>query len=120
MKPESGINNRWKLLDGVLGIDCLKYKFDAYSWYQNQHVRISKNEYWSGWWNDCFNFVSIYPRTYHGKTMLKSVTEVFEKSGYTISPIVNGGISITYRTMTQQESDERAKRNLLSGGRMSD
>ena len=120
MKPESGINNRWKLLEQAIGVDGLKYKFNGYGWYDGEHVRVSKSEHWSGWWNDCYNFVSIFPKTYHGKRMLQSVSEVFAGNGYTIEHIINGGISIIYKTMTPQESHEKALQNLLNGGRMSD
>lgn len=120
MKPESGINNRWKLLEYAMGDDDLKYKFNAYGWYHDENFRISKNEHWSGCWNECFNFVDIFPTTCRGKTMLMLIAKRFEANGYTIRPIINNGISIVYQTMTQQESHEKAERNLLSGGRMSD
>lgn len=120
MKSESGINNRWELLEQAIGIDDLKHKFNGYGWYQGEHVRISKDEHWSGWWNDCYNFVCIFPETYHGKRMLQSVSEKFAENDYTITPIINSGISITYETMTPQESHEKARQNLLAGGRMSD
>ena len=120
MKPESGIEHRWELLEQAIGVDDLRHKFNAYGWYNGEHLRITKDEHWSGWWNDCFNFVSIFPKTYHGKRMLQSVSEVFKGNGYMISPIINSGISITYETMTPQESHEKARQNLLNGGRMSD
>lgn len=120
MRPESGINNRWALLEQATELSCLRQKFNAYGWYNGEHLRITKDEHWSGWWNDCFNFVSIFPTTYHGKRVLQSVGDVFARNGYTISPIINGGISITYETMTPQESHEKARQNLLNGGRMSD
>lgn len=120
MKPESGINNRWKLLESATHIDDLRNKFDAYGWYNDEHLKMSKDEHWSGWWNDCFNFISIFPNTYHGKLMIRSISNVFAENGYTIRAIINNGIDIVYSTMTQQESHEKAKRNLLNGGRMSD
>lgn len=120
MKPESGINNRWKLLESIVGVENLKSKFNAYGWYYNIHLKISKDEHWGGWWNDCFNFVDVFPKTDLGKELIQSITDVFTENGYTIQPIVNNGISIIYMTMTQQESHEKAKQNLLNGGRMSD
>ena len=120
MKPESGINNRWKLLEYAIGDDDLKYKFNAYGWYQDENFRIYKDENWSGWWNECFNFVDIYPKTYHARVMLRLIAKRFEANGYTILPIINNGISIEYSTMTDAEVDEAVERNLLSGGRMSD
>ena len=120
MKPESGINNRWELLEQSIGIDDLMRKFNGYGWYNGEHVRISKDEHWSGWWNDCYNFVSIFPKTYCGKRMIQSISEAFAANGYKITPIINSGVSIIYETMTAQESHEKARQNLLSGGRMSD
>lgn len=120
MKSENGIKNRWELLESVLGIADLKHKFNAYAWYVDENFRISKEEYWSGWWNDIYNFLTIYPKNYHGKLILQSVKEAFEKNGYTVTSAINNGISIMYATMTQKESDEKARRNLLNGGRMSD
>ncbi len=120
MKSELGINNRWALLERVIGIDGLKGKFSPFGWYNDEHLKISKSEHWSGFWNDCFNFVSLFPNSHHGKMLLESISELFAENGYTISPIINGGISITYETMTPKESHEKARRNLLNGGRMSD
>lgn len=120
MRSENGIKNRWELLEQALGINELRDKFNAYRWYNDTHFHICKDDHWSGWWNDCYHFVTIFPETYHGKRVLQSVSEKFEENGYTILEAINGGISITYETMTQQESDEKAWRDLLNGGRMSD
>lgn len=120
MKSESGINNRWELLESVVGVSDLKRKFNAYGWYHDENLRISKDEHWSGWWNDCFNFVNIFPMSNLGVKMIVSIAKLFEKNGYSVEPIINGGASIHYRTMTSAESDEKAKQNLLNGGRMSD
>ena len=44
----------------------------------------------------------------------------FAEHGYRIQHIINNGISIVYATMTSEESYEKAERNLMNGGRMSD
>lgn len=118
MKPENGINNRWKLFSEATGMQ--KPKFNAYGWYECRDLRISRNEYWSGWWNDCFNFITVYPKTCYGKTIVENVSRVFTEHGYAISSVVNRGISIAFKTMTEEESRRKAERNLLNGGRMSD
>ena len=120
MKRESGIVNRWNLLEQCIGIDDLEHRFSAYGWYENEHLRISKSEHWYGFWNDIFEFVTIFPKSYHGKRLLQSVSKVFAENEYTITPAINAGISIAYETMTPEESHEKARRNLLNGGRMSD
>lgn len=121
MKSENGIKNRWELLSEVLGNPNVKRDFSAYGWYQDGRIKMSKNEHWSGWWNDCFDFVDMWATSAKGKQLLQKAVEVFAENGYTIKTgLINGGISISYETMTAQESHEKAKRNLLNGGRMSD
>lgn len=121
MKSENGIKNRWELLSEVLGNPNVKREFSAYGWYNDGHIRMSKSEHWHGWWNECFDFVSIFPTSVGGEKILQKAAEVFAKNGYTINTgLIDGGISISYNTMTAQESHEKAKRNLLNGGRMSD
>lgn len=120
MKPESGISNRWQLLESVVGVGDLKWKFNAYGWYHDENFKISMDEYWCGWWNDIFNFVDVFPKTDRVAKMIESIARKFAEHGYTIQPTINNGISIVYETMTPEESDEKAKRNLLNGGRMSD
>ena len=119
MKSESGIKNRWQLLACALGKD-IKREFSAYGWYSDGDIRVSKSEHWRGWWNDCFEFVTIFPLSEQGKRTIKRVSNLFAEQGYTISPAISGGISISYETMTAQESHEKARENLLNGGRMSD
>ena len=121
MKLKSGINNRWELLAEVVGNPNVKYEFSAYGWYTDGNIRMSKSEHWHGWWNDCFDFVDIWATSAKGKTILRKAAEVFLKHGYNIDTgLINGGISISYSTMTAEESHEKARRNLLNGGRMSD
>lgn len=120
MKPESGIKGRWELLEEIIGIENLKHKFNAYGWYNGEHLRITKDEHWSGWWNDCFNFVTVFPKTYTGKRLVQRIGEAFTDNGYTVRACINQGISILYETMTAEESHKKAEQNLLSGGRMSD
>ena len=120
MKPDSGINNRWKLLESVVGIEGIRDKFNAYGWYNDADLKITRDEHWYGWWNECFDFISIFPNSYRGKRTIQSVAEAFAKNGWTIEENINYGISIHYNTMTQEESHEKAVRNLLNGGRMSD
>lgn len=120
MKPESGIENRWELLESVVGVDNLKRKFNAYGWYHGEDFWISKDEHWCGWWNNVFNFVNVFPKTYRGSKIIETIARKFAEHGYTIQPIINNGISIVYETMTPEESDNKALRNLLNGGRMSD
>lgn len=120
MKSDSGINNRWELLESVVAVGDLRSKFNAYGWYNDTDVKISRDEHWCGWWNDCFNFISVFPNSYHGKRMIQSIAELFIGNGWSVEPIINNGISLCYKTMTQTESHEKAVRNLLNGGRMSD
>lgn len=120
MKSENGIKNRWKLLEETTNIIDIKHRFNAYSWYNDEHLRISREEYWCGWWNNVFNFVSVFPKDYHGKILIRAIRKSFADNGYTIKNICDNGISIMYMTMTKEESDEKARRNLLNGGRMSD
>ena len=120
MKSESGINNRWKLLEQAIGVDDLRHKFNAYGWYNGEHVRISRGEHWSGWWNDCFNFVTVFPNDYHGVVLKRRIAELFVENGYSVEDAISGGITIYYHTMTPEESHEKARQNLLNGGRMSD
>ena len=119
MKPESGISNRWELLESIVGVDTKK-KFNAYGWYNDNDIKMSKDEHWCGWWNDCFDFISIFPNSYLGKRMVDRIAELFAENGWSIKPIVNSGISLHYETMTRKESDDKALRNLLNSGRMSD
>lgn len=120
MKPESGINNRWELLDRAVGVDGLRRRFNAYSWYNDDDLKISKDEHWCGFWNDCFDFVTVWPKTSAGMTIVRRIVEAFTDNGYTVESCVNNGVSIRYETMTAQESHDKARRNLLSGGRCSD
>lgn len=119
MRSESGIKNRWELLESVLKED-VKSKFNAYGWCDCCDVKLSRSEYWSGWWNDCFNFVTIFPKTRRGVLVVENIRKKFTQHGYNVSNVINRGISIEYLTMTAEESDAKAKRNLLNGGRMSD
>ena len=120
MKPENGINNRWDLIEQATGVKDLKHKFNAYSWYNDCHLKISREEHWCGWWNDCFDFVTVFPKDNLGVKMMQTIRDLFTRNGYTVSDLINNGISIHYETMTAKESNDKATENLLSGGRMSD
>lgn len=119
MKSESGINNRWALLEQIVG-ENIKHKFSAYGWWHNEDLRISKDEHWSGWWNDCFEFVTVFPLTQNGKKIVAKMARLFTDHGYDVNRVINSGISVCYKTMTAEESYVKAKSNLLHGGRMSD
>jgi len=119
MKSESGISNRWALLETVIGIKNLKNKFNAYSWYNDNDWKISKSEHWCGWFNDNFDFVIIWAKSEKAKRMLDDIIKVFTDNEYDVG-LLGGGISIHYSTRTPQEVHEKAYNNLISGGRMSD
>ena len=119
MKSSFGINTRWILLADAIGKD-IKNKFNAYSWYTDSNIKASKSEHWCGWWNDCFDFVTLWPLSAYGVGVVKKAAQIFEQNGYTVRPAISGGISISYETMTAEESHQKAYDNLMNGGRMSD
>lgn len=121
MLNENNINDRWTLLEEIIGIDKLKHKFDAYSRFTNEDWTIEKEEHWHGWWNENFDFVTIWAKSKDAKIKLQEIERVFAGRGWTIEDgIINGGICLTYKTMTAEESKKKAYDNLLNGGRMSD
>lgn len=114
------IANRWELLEGVIGVN-LKNKFSAYGWWQDSDLKISKGEHWHGWWNECFDFVSIFPKSFDGRREIQEIADTFKANGWDIDTgLINGGISIHYCEMTAEESKQKAYNNLINGGRMSD
>ena len=120
MIADNAIQNRWELLESVLGKN-IKHSFSAYSWYEDADLRISKSEHWSGWWNSCFNFISVWSRSAKGDKLKQRIAEAFSANGYAVNTrLINGGIGISFNTMTAEESRAKAERNLLNGGRMSD
>ena len=120
MKEMSGISTRWELLSDAVGKD-IKNQFSAYSWYQDDDIRVSKSEHWHGWWNDCFDFVSIWAKSAKGKRIVENAEQIFSNHGYTIQHgLIDNGIGIVYETMTEEESRQKAHENLIHGGRMSD
>lgn len=112
-------NNAWKLLSQVLGVD-IQRKFNAYGWYKDSDIKVSKDCHWSGWWNEYYDFITVFPKTGHGRDIIDEIESVFRDNGYDITYSYGGGINIGYSTMTKEESDNKEKRNLLNGGRMSD
>jgi hypothetical protein len=116
----NGINNRWELLSHVLDIPNIKYKFNVYGRYEDDDFSITKDEHWCGWWNECFCFVNIWPKSDYSKKKLLEVKDVFSEHGYTFTKLVSGGLGINFKTMTEEESNKKAESNLLRGGRMSD
>lgn len=120
MKSENGINNRWELLESVVRVPNIKSKFNAYQWYKGADFNMTKEEHWHGWWNECFDFVTVFPLTQKGKTIVQELRELFEKSGWEVHSVIQGGISLEYKTMTSEEVHTKAESNLRHGGRMSD
>lgn len=114
------VNESWRTLENIIGITELKRKFNAYGWYDDDVFRIGKRDHWHGWYNECYDLVSIWPVSREGKTKLNEVVKVFTDQGWNVTPIINGGISLSYSTMTTEEVDKRCYENLLAGGRMSD
>lgn len=120
MKQRSEINNCWELAEQALGIKNLKSSFSPYSWFDNADYLISKYDHWSGWWNDYYNFIIVWAKTATGIENLNRMKELFEERGWAVSEASNNGYSFGYATMTKEESREKADRNLMNGGRMSD
>lgn len=117
----SKIKNRWELLESATEIKDIKNKFSAYGWYNGLDLKISKSENWHGWWNECFDFVSIFPRSFEGREKIQKIAEVFKANGWDINTgLINNGISLSYCEMTPEESHRKAYNNLINGGRMSD
>ena len=90
MKPESGIKNRWTLLEKAIGIVGIERKFDAYSWYNDSDLRISKSEHWCGFWNDCFDFVFVTVR----ENQLYGVLEALKSNPAAVAAITFLGLMI--------------------------
>lgn len=120
MKSESGINNRWELLESIIHVPNLKSKFSAYHWYEDNDFRISKDEHWSGWFNDSFSFVSVWAKSAYGKRKLKEIEQKYRENGWSVDVLISNGIGLVYNTMTSEEIHAKAESNLLHGGRMSD
>lgn len=112
--------NRYELLANIIGVN-IKSKFSAYGWWENADLKISKDDNWSGWWNECFNFISVFPKSNKGEKQIQKIVDDFIANGWEINTgLINKGISIYYNEMTPQESKEKAFKNLINGGRMSD
>lgn len=101
----------------LLGV---KPNFNAYGWMETPDLKISKNDYWSGWFNDCYNFVNIFPKTEHGLELLEKISRAYYNFGWNLGKLVNKGLGLTFSTMTKEEVDAKAHNNLVHGGRMSD
>lgn len=115
-----GISNRWSLLEQAVSIPDIKDKFSAYGWYQDNDIKISKNESYCGWHNEVFNFVSIWALSPLGRAKLVNAQNVFGANGYIFSTLIQGGIGIEYRFMSNDEVHKRLEQNFRNGGRMSD
>ena len=115
---ESEINKCWEMLEQATGISNIKNCFSAYGWFKTNEITISKDDHWYGWWNDCYSFVTIWTKD---RSLSAKIKKIFAEAGWTIDEgIINGGFSLSYKTMTPEESHKKAYSNLMSGGRMSD
>ena len=120
MSESQKINVGWETLNNIVGCK-VKQKFSAYGWYEDVDLRISKDDNWTGWWNECYCLASIWAKTGSGRTKLTMIKSKFEKLGWTVNTgLINGGISLSFNTMTKEESKQKAYNNLINGGRMSD
>lgn len=113
-------SNCWKEAERFLNIKNIRCAFSAYGWIDTADYKVSKEDHWSGWWNDYYNFVMVWPKTKTGKAGLERMRDAFISNGWDVRPCINGGYSFGYSTMTAEESRAKADRNLANGGRMSD
>ena len=114
------IKEGWETVERITGINDLKASFSPYGWYRDANFRIARNDCWTGWWNDCYMMVYIWALSEKGCRLLRELKEALTFNGWEAGALINGGISFELKTMTKEESEEKAYNNLINGGRMSD
>ena len=105
----------WDFLGG-------KPNFSAYGWADvpKLGLKISKNDFWGGWWNEYYSFVVIFPCTAVAKNSIAQIRAIYENLGWDVGDTIGGGISLGFKTLTAEEIDAKAHSNLIHSGRMSD
>ena len=100
-------------------------KTNAYHWGDSttiEGLHFSLQDYYSGWWNECYNFISFFPKNWKAKEWCDRILNKFNSlgNGWKAKRLINNGVGLEYCKMTEEESKKKALDNLMSGGRMSD
>ena len=90
-------------------------------------IKFEEHPHWYGWFNDLFEYGSIYVEDKSDAHLLDPVEQAFidDEDPYWRTERITQfgrlpGLRICYDTVTPQETKAKADANLLNGGRMSD
>ncbi len=102
-------------------------KTDAYHWGKtNNGLKFQEENYFSGWWNECYHYLSFQAGTEDDIQKIEKIENAFKgKQYWSCNGMRNKYgqriiLCLTYCEMTQEESNKKALDNLMNGGRMSD